>query len=253
MLPLERQNKLMEFLKLNSASTVSDLASLLQVHEATIRRDLIKLDNKNLITRTYGGALIEKGVHSEPPFQKRMSIQYEEKRRIGNRAAELIENGDNIILDSGTTTLHIANAIRDRKNLTVITNDINIAAILRFSNSIKVIVTGGTLFPESYVLNGLITDETLNSINIQKSFIGTPAIHHEKGLTHFDEAFVSAKKGMVRAAKEIIVVADHTKISRVSTHFVTNINRVDYLVTGQEIEEANFKKLQDVGVQLYFA
>src|SRR5699024_2040203 len=146
MLPLERQRKLLEFLKQKRASTVSDLATLFQVHEATIRRDLTKLEKKGLMMRTHGGAMLEEEVHSELPFQERESIQYEEKRRIGIRAAELIDDGDNIILDSGTTTLHIAKAIVDRKNLTVITNDINIAATLRFATSIKVMVTGGVLF-----------------------------------------------------------------------------------------------------------
>ncbi|HLQ70699.1 MAG TPA: DeoR/GlpR family DNA-binding transcription regulator, partial [Bacillota bacterium] len=111
MLPLERQRKLLEFLKQKRASTVSDLATLFQVHEATIRRDLTKLEKKGLMMRTHGGAMLEEEVHSELPFQERESIQYEEKRRIGIRAAELIDDGDNIILDSGTTTLHIAKAI----------------------------------------------------------------------------------------------------------------------------------------------
>lgn len=253
MLPLERKKKLLEFLKQNRASTVSELASLFQVHEATIRRDLTKLEKQGLMKRTHGGVMLEKEVHSELPFQERESIHYEEKRRIGRRAAALIEDGDNIILDSGTTTLHIAKAIRNKRNLTVITNDINIAATLRFSSSIKVIVTGGVLFSESYMLNGLITDETLRSINIQKSFIGTPALHHEKGLTHFNEYLVSAKKEMIRAAKQIIVVTDHTKVGRVSTHSVASINNIDNLVVGREIEEADLIGWQNSGVQLHLA
>lgn len=253
MLPLERQEKLLEFLKQNRASTVSDLASLFNVHEATIRRDLIKLHKKSLITRTHGGAILEKEVHFELPFRERESMQYEEKRKIGMKAAQLIEDGDNIILDSGTTTLHIAKAIADKKNLTVITNDINIAATLRFSDSIKVIVTGGILFPESYMLNGLITDETLSSMNIQKSFIGTPALHHERGLTHFDEYLVSAKKKMILAAKQIIIVADHTKLDRVSLHTVAGLNKIDDLVIGREIEETDLKKWINAGVQVHLA
>jgi|SRR5690625_1862867 len=253
MLPLERKNKLLEFLKQNRASTVSELASLFQVHEATIRRDLTKLEKQGLMKRTHGGVMLETEVHSELPFQERESIHYEQKRRIGKRAADLIEDGDNIILDSGTTTLHIAKAIMDKRNLTVITNDINIAATLRFSTSIKVIVTGGVLFSESYMLNGLITDETLRSINIQKSFIGTPALHHEKGLTHFNEYLVSAKKEMIHAAKQIIVVTDHTKVGRVSTHSVASINNIDNLVIGKEIEEAELIRWKNTGIQLHLA
>ncbi|MEI3613462.1 DeoR/GlpR family DNA-binding transcription regulator [Pseudogracilibacillus sp. SO30301A] len=252
MLPLERQKGLLEFLKQNHASTVSDLAAHFQVHEATIRRDLTTLEKKGLMKRTHGGVMLEE-VHSEPSFQVRESVQYEEKERIGNRAAELIEDGDNIILDSGTTTLHIAKSIKNKKNLTVVTNDINIAATLRFSKSIKVIVTGGVLFHESYMLNGMITDETLSTVNIQKAFLGTPAFHHEKGLTHFDEYLVSAKRGMIRAAKRIIVTADHTKIGRVSIHSVADINKIDDLVIGKELEEADIKRLQNTDIQLHLA
>ncbi|MEN1967883.1 DeoR/GlpR family DNA-binding transcription regulator [Lentibacillus sp. N15] len=253
MLPLERQKGLLQFLKQNHASTVSELASHFQVHEATIRRDLTTLEKKGLMKRTYGGVMLEEEVHSEPSFQERESVQYDEKMRIGRRAAELIENGDNIILDSGTTTLHIAKSILDKQNLTVITNDINIAATLRFTSSIKVIVTGGVLFPESYMLNGMITDETLSTLNIQKSFIATPALHHEKGLTHFDEYLVSAKRGMISAAKQVIVVADHTKIGRISLHSVASTENIDDLVIGHELEEADLKRWQNTGVHLHLA
>lgn len=253
MLPLERQKGLLEFLRQNRTSTVSDLALHFQVHEATIRRDLTMFEKKGLMKRTYGGVMLEEEIHSEPSFQDRESVQYEEKERIGKRAAELIVDGDSIILDSGTTTLHIAKSIKNKKNLTVITNDINIAATLRFSKSIQVIVTGGVLFPESYMLNGMITDETLNSVNIQKSFIGTPALHHEKGLTHFDEYLVPAKRGMIRAAKQVIVTADHTKIGRLSIHSVADINQIDDLVIGQEIEETDLKRWQSANVLIHLA
>lgn len=253
MLPLERQKGLLEYLKENNASTVSDLAVHFKVHEATIRRDLTMLEKKGLMKRTHGGVMLEEEVHSEPSFQVRESVQYAEKERIGNLAAELIEDGDNIILDSGTTTLHIAKSIKRKRNLTVVTNDINIAATLRFPKSIKVIVTGGVLFHESYMLNGMITDETLSTVNIQKAFIGTPAFHHEKGLTHFDENLVSAKRGMIRAAKRIIVTADHTKIGRVSIHSVADIHKIDDLVIGKELEEADIKRLQNTDIQLHLA
>ena len=115
MLPLERQKKIVQFLKQNQVSTVAELASHFQVHEATIRRDLTTLEKEGLMRRTHGGVMLEEEeVHSEPSFQERETVRYEEKSRIGKRAAELIEDGDNIILDSGTTTRHISKAITDR-------------------------------------------------------------------------------------------------------------------------------------------
>jgi len=252
MLPLERKNKLLEYLKENRSSTVSELAKLFNVHEATIRRDLTKLEKQGLMKRTHGGVIFEEEVFSEPPFQERETEQYEEKKRIGKLAASLIEAEDTIILDSGTTTLHIAKAIKDRRDITVITNDINIAAILRYSKN-KVVVTGGVLFPQSYILNGFITDETLETIHVQKAFIGTPAIHHDKGITHFDEYLVSAKRKMISSAKEKIVVTDHTKVSRISTFNVATINELDALVVDDKIKETELLKWKETDIKIHLA
>src|SRR5699024_4002132 len=97
------------------------------------------------------------------------------------------------------------------------------------------------------------SDVCSSDLNIQKSFIGTPALHHERGLTHFDEYLVSAKKRMILAAKQIIVVADHTKLDRVSLHTVAGLNNINDLVIGTEIEEKQLKKWKNTGVQLHLA
>lgn len=253
MLQLERQKKIIQFLKQNRVSTVSELASHFHVHEATIRRDLTFLEQKGMAKRTHGGVMIEEEVHSEPSFQERQSVQFEEKQRIGKFAGELVEDGDNIILDSGTTTLHIAKSIIHKQNLTVITNDINIAATLRFAKSIKVMVTGGILFPASYMLNGMVTDEVLSTLHVHKAFIGTPALHHRQGLTHFDEYLVPAKRGMIRAAKHVIVVADHTKIGRVSLHTVASPKQIHDLITGREAKDIDMQRWESAGIRVHLA
>lgn len=253
MLPLERQKNIVKYVQKQKATTIAELANYFDVHEATIRRDINLLVKDNQLIRTHGGVMINDDVDSEPSFHKRTSLQFEEKIRIGQKAADLINDGENIIIDSGTTTLHIANAIKDKKNLTVITNDINIAATLRSSPSIKVIVTGGILFPDSFMLNGMITDEVLQSLHVHKAFIGTPALHHRKGLTHFDEYLVSAKRGMIRAAKKVIAVADHTKIGNVSLHKVADMKQVHDIVTGKDAEKLDLRSFTDQGIRMHFA
>src|SRR5690606_13191355 len=132
--------------------------------------------------------------------------------------------------------------------------DINIATILRFSKSNKVIVTGGVLFPESFILNGTITNQVLSSLNIQKAFIGTPAVHPSKGITHFDDYLVSAKREMIKAAKRTIVVADHTKIGRLSIHSVASVEQIHDLVTGSEAKDLiNMKDWDNAGIRVHFA
>lgn len=237
MLILDRQNKVLQYVKSKKVVTVTELAEYFKVHEATIRRDLTLLEKEKKLIRTHGGAMIEDEVHSEPSFQERAEVEFEIKQRIGQFAATLINDGDNIILDSGTTTLHIADAIKAKRNLTVITNDINIAASLRSEKDITVIVTGGVLFPDSYMLNGMITNDSLNKMHVHTAFIGTPAFHHRLGLTHFDEQLVPAKKGMIKAAKKTVVVTDHTKIGKISLHNVAELKEIDMLITGKELDE----------------
>lgn len=251
MLAAERKSKIIEYVKKNSVASVAQLSEVFNVHEATIRRDLSEIEKEGRLRRTHGGVVLNEEVSSEPAFNIRATSRVEEKQRIGRKAADLISEGDCIILDSGTTTLQIAKCITGKSNITVVTNDINIAAELRNSRGIKVIVSGGVLYPESYFLNGIYTNEVLNSIHVNKAFIATPAIHPQHGLTHFEEQLVSAKMGMIHAAQEVIVVTDHTKIGGLSLHTVSPIKDIDKLITGKEVEADYVKKFQDTGIDVY--
>lgn len=181
MLPAERKLKILKFVQETKAASIQDLSKHFNVHDATIRRDLSELAKEKKLKRTHGGVVLnEEEVLSEPHFDLREGSFIEEKKRIGAKAAAFIEEGDSIALDSGTTTQHIAEAIKNKRNITVITNDIHIAAILRYSH-LKVIVTGGVLFRNNFFLNGEVTNQTLANLNVTKAFIATPALHPEKG------------------------------------------------------------------------
>lgn len=250
MLAAERKMRIVDYVRQNRIASVAALAREFQVHEATIRRDLAEIEQEGLLKRTHGGVIVDQGANSEPPFTEREHEQLEQKRRIGKRAAELVEDGDHIILDSGTTTLHIARQLVDRSRITVVTNDMNIAAELRDSRGISVIVTGGVLYHSSYMLNGMFTDRVLSTLHVQKAFIGTPAIHPKHGLTHPEEQLVPTKQGMIRSAQEIIVVADDTKIGKASLHAVAPIRDVHTFITGEEASEAQLKLFRESGVNV---
>lgn len=253
MLILDRQNKILHFVQKHRVATVAELSKEFNVHEATIRRDLTKLENKKLLRRTHGGVMAEDEVDSEPPFQEREITQLDDKQRMGEYAGNFIKNGDNIILDSGTTTIHIVDAILQKENITVITNDINIAAKLRFSEKNKVIVTGGNLFSQSYMLNGEITDRVLNELFVHTAFIATPAFHPKLGLSHFDDYLISAKKSMIRSSKRVVVIADHTKIGKVSLHKVAEVNEIDSVITTNKIEEQYSWQLSNSNIDVHKA
>lgn len=122
----------------------------------------------------------------------------------------MIEDNDSIILDSGTTTLQIAKHLTTQKNVTVITNDINIASVLRTNREVKTIVTGGVVYHDSYMLNGMLTDSALKNMYVNKAFIATPAFDLASGLNHFDEYLIPAKKEMLSSTQNVIVVADRS-------------------------------------------
>lgn len=251
MLAAERKLRIVDYVRQYKTATVSKLALEFNVHEATIRRDLIEIEQEGGLKRTHGGAVVEQWTHDEPSFSERATQNLEQKMRIGKMAASLVEDGDHIIIDSGTTTLHIARNLVHRSDITVVTNDMNVAAELRDAQRIKVILTGGELYPHSYMLNGMFTDHVLSSLHTLKAFIGTPALHPEHGLMHPEAQLVPAKQGMIRAAREIIVVTDDSKLGKLSLHTVAPISSIHTLITGKEVSEQELRPFQDSGMTVY--
>jgi DeoR/GlpR family transcriptional regulator of sugar metabolism len=249
-LAAERKLRIVEYVRQHRIASVAALALEFNVHEATIRRDLAEAEQEGLLKRTHGGVIVEKLTPNEPPFNERTNVQLEQKMRIGKMAASLVEDGDHIIIDSGTTTLHIAKNLVHRSNLTVVTNDINVAAELRDAPGVKVTVTGGELYPSSYMLNGMFTDHVLRLVHVSKAFIGTPAIHPKHGLMHPEAQLVLAKQGMINAAQEVIVVADDTKIGKLSLHTVAPNSAIHRLITGKETPDFEVRKFLDAGVNV---
>ncbi|EDJ9882294.1 DeoR family transcriptional regulator [Listeria monocytogenes] len=250
MLSIERKRAIVQYVKSRKIATVSELAKHFEVHEATIRRDLTSLEKDKKLKRTHGGVMIEEKVVSEPNWKKRSEVRYEEKQRIATLAATMVKDGDTIILDAGTTTGHIATALKDRSKLTVITNDINVASIMRFSPS-KVIVTGGVIYPETFILNGMITSGTLQSIHVHKAFVTTPALDIDKGLMHYDEYLIPAKQQMLHSADEVILVTDHTKFGRISLYKYAALGEISSIITGKEIDPVLKEQFEEKGMQIY--
>lgn len=250
MLAVERRLKIIEYVKENNVASVSQLSHEFSVHEATIRRDLAEIEKEGHLRRTHGGVVVSKGISSEPPVTVRSTERVEEKQRIGAKAAEMINEGEHIILDSGTTTLQIARNIVNKSNITVVTNDINIAAELRNAKGVQVILTGGILYPESFMLNGMFTNDVLKTLHVHKTFVATPALHPKFGITHFEEQLVPAKVGMINVGEEIIVVTDHTKIGGVSLHTVAPINKINKLVTGRETSDLHLQQFKEAGINV---
>jgi DeoR family transcriptional regulator, fructose operon transcriptional repressor len=251
LLAIDRKMRLIEYIKQNRTATISELAKEFNVHEVTIRRDLAEIEQKGILKRTHGGVIMEQWTKREPPFAERTSLHLDTKMKIGKKAASLVEDGQSLMMDTGTTTLHIAKNLKNHKDLTVVTNDINIAAELRDVPRIKVILTGGELHPFSYFLNGMFTDHVLKSLHVEKAFISAAALHPQYGLTNPDMKLISVKQEMIGAAGEIIVVADDSKIGKLSLHKVAPNSSIHTLITGKEASESQLQEFRDIGITVY--
>jgi DeoR/GlpR family transcriptional regulator of sugar metabolism len=249
----ERLRLILEAAHLNGKVTVAGLGQHLGVSEVTIRRDLRELDQRGLLHRTHGGALLNEPSTPEPPVISRMNQSGKYKKRIGEMAASLIHDGDSIFVGSGSTTAYMVRRLTERQNLTIVTNALNVAAEMAIAEEVTVVVLGGMLRSSELSLIGHITELALKEVRIDKVVLGIPAISLEAGLTNDYLPEVMTDRTIIEAAHELILVADHTKFGRVASAYLTPIERVTTLVTDSETPSAILNSIRELGVQVIVA
>lgn len=237
MLAIERRQAISEILHEKGSVTVIELSRRFDVSEETIRRDLTKMESAGLLQKTYGGAFLNSGMHLEVPVDMRVHTYVEGKNVIGRLSAQLIHNGDTIFLDASTTAVHIAENIRDKKNLIVITNALRVAEALAPAPDIKVICTGGTLRPSSLTLVGKAAEMAVSQYFADKAFICCDGIHRTHGVTDANEKEAEVRKQMMRQAESAILVVDATKFDKTSFVHMADFGQFDALVTDREMSE----------------
>lgn len=235
--------------------TVPDLAERLGVSPATIRRDLAGLEVKGLIKRVYGGAVAIEPLMYEPfkyesSFQRNMEQFPVEKQRIGQAAADLVQEGEVISLMSGTTSMYLARALRHRTNITVLTNTVNIAMELNGREGITVLMTGGVLRGNYFSLVGPLAELSLNQIYVDKVFVGMTAIDCDKGLTTTTIEQATVIRKMIEQGKQRIVVADSSKLGTVSHVRICSVQEINMLITDNRADPDQIDAFQDVGIEV---
>lgn len=249
----ERQKIISEILERKSSVKVNEIASMLNVSESTVRRDLQEMEERNLLERTHGGAVgVDIKTNYEPSFKDKQDERIEQKIRIAEAASKIIEEDDTIILDSGTTTLEIAKMI-EGKHATVITNSIDIASQLSQNEQVEVIVTGGTLRVSTRAMVGSIAETTLKNFRVDKAFIGANGISAEEGITTPNFIEAQTKKMMMSYAKKVIVVADSSKFENVCFSVVCPVKSVDMIITSEDVSEDILKEYEQIGVDVITA
>jgi DeoR/GlpR family transcriptional regulator of sugar metabolism len=256
MLDTERRQQLVELVEQRNSLTVAELSAHFGVSPATIRRDLGQLSQRGMIERAHGGAAKRVRVATEmpePPLLNRASIEAEEKRRIGKAAAAHVHDRETIIISSGTTTAAMVPHLADRTGLTVITNALNIVLALAPFPSISVIVLGGVLRHSELTVLGSLGEDAMENLRADKLFMGSPAIHADYGLSAENFAEARSDQTLMNAAREVVVLADHTKFGRVAMVRVTPLNRIRRIITGAEISPEDVRLLGEHNVVLEIA
>jgi DeoR/GlpR family transcriptional regulator of sugar metabolism len=248
-----RRMKILEWLQEEGSARVRDLSAAFAVSEATIRQDLERLDTDGYITREHGGAYLR----SVPQQVQSMSLQHvqnmDKKRRIGLAAAALVGDHETIIIDSGSTTTQFAESLKSRHDLNIITNALNIALILGAMPTNTVHMPAGQFKAPTLSLSGEKSADFFVGIYAEKLFLATAGISFEAGLTYPAIGDIYVKRAMVKAASHVYLLADSTKIGRVSFSALGGVEIVQTLITDDGISDADRAEFERRGVKVVIA
>lgn len=246
-----RKAKIVEYIREHKKASVRELCDVFEVSSATMRNDLRELDRENLVTRTHGGALVP----TQTGYKMDVDLRIErlpEKERIAAEAIKLLEDGDTIILDTGTTTMELARLLNKRPNITVVTNDLRIALVLESYPSINVIVMGGTLRPNFHCTVGEPGRGMLSGLAVDKAFMGANSLSVEFGASTPDLDTAETKKAMIATSTKVILLCDHSKLSRQSFVQFARLDDIDTIVT-ETIKDDDRTRFEENDVEVIVA
>jgi len=233
----DRHKALLDHLSETGTGSIDELCRRFGVSEMTIRRDLSELEKEGLLIRTHGGAKLMEAAFFEISFAAKSTQFVKEKKRIAERAAEMVSDGDRIIIDSGTTTGLFARSLKERR-ITVVTNALNVATDLIDGRQIDLHFCGGPLRRGPVAAVGQVAAKFFESFRCDRLFMGVEGIDGAGTLTVPDVEEALVKQSMMRAAREVIVLADHSKLGRNSLGVIETLSSVTALITSQDADPA---------------
>lgn len=244
-IPAQRQQQILEYLQSKKSITIRKAAEIFMVSEATVRRDLDELASTGKIERTHGGAVLHTGTGFEWQHAEKMQEMIPEKKRIAIAAKKLIEDGDSLFLDTGTTTYLLAEELKEKKRLTVVTNNLDIAYTTELDATSTMIITGGIRRDGYSSLVGDIAADLVRKLYVDVSFIGADAVSVGNGVfnTNFNE--IGIKKSGIESGKRKVLLADSSKFSRKALAKICDLQEFDIIITDSGIDEAQLKILKE--------
>jgi DeoR family transcriptional regulator, aga operon transcriptional repressor len=246
----ERQKQILAMLMRQGRLSVNEIVEQFSISVATARRDLESLASQGKVERVHGGVIVVEQAPAESPILERESEQADEKSRIGLAVANLVADKETVFLGSGTTVLEVARGLRNRKNLTVITNSLPVLNALAGAEGITVISLGGMLRDSEMSFIGHLTEQALAEVRADKVIIGTRGVSLEHGLTNDYMQETLTDRAIMKIGGEVIIVADHTKVNRVATALLAPLNAMNTFVTDSKVDKKFVQALkrQDIKV-----
>jgi len=250
---VQRRTLVLEKLESDGQVNVTDLSRQFNVSEVTIRNDFLQLEKKNMLIRARGGAIKINRVGVDFELSKKQKINLELKKRIGRRGAKLIKDGDTVIIDAGTTTQEMVKNLAPESKFTVITNALNIANHLVYNNNIQVIMPGGFLRKDALSMIGSPAETTIRNYLCDKLFLGVDGLDYDFGIStpNIEEAHLN--KIMIEISRQIIVLADSSKVKKRSLAVICPLSKVDILVTDDGLSPDYQAKLEQLGLEVIIA
>ena len=252
MLAIERRNAILEKLQAERRVVVSELSQIYKVSEETIRRDLEKLENDGFAIKSYGGAVINEKANVDLPFNIRKKRNVISKQKIAEVISSRIKDGTSIMLDASSTAVYIAKALKERKNLTLITNSIEILIEMFDTPNVNVLSTGGAMREGSFALVGPQTDKMLNSYHVDMAIVSAKGFDLETGLTDTEELHANNKKTMLHAGREKVLAVDSSKFGKTAFTEIGTLEDISMVVTDAKPDEVWLQAFKEYGIECIY-
>jgi DeoR family fructose operon transcriptional repressor len=251
MLADERRAELLELVRRQGFAPLLDLAKALEVSESTIRRDLAHLERKGSAQRTHGGAFYTGPSPNLPHFELRQVAQWDKKQAIAQAAAGLISDHSALLLDGGSTTYELARLLVGRP-LQIVTNSLPVATLFAGAADADLIIVGGYVHGRTGTVQGPISEQTIRSLNVRLAVISGAGVN-DRGLFNSNLQIAATARAMIDAAEEVVAVVDSTKFGHQSLAHICPIERLDRIVSDEQLDPAWQQKIASAGVQLTLA
>ncbi len=246
----ERQQTILALLARAVSLKVTELASSLMVSEGTIRNDLNRLEHDGLLRRVRGGAILANKHNSQSQINHRASINAENKKKIAKRAAELVNDGDVILLDASTTVLYMTSFLQDRRDLTIVTNQLELAQIMARVPQNRVILLGGIVDSEGIKVNGTISQDILKDLHINTAFVSSVGFSFDSGLMEADIDEVEFKEQVIKSASKVVAVLDSSKFQKLALKPFARMEQISHIITDDAIDSKTVKRLREFKLSL---